>query len=275
MENNDKNIVFNTCCNGCGNQNVVDFDRIITKLNAHFRKKEFDQVDRLLNYWLCEARNGNDKRSELQLLNEYMGFSRKQGRKEEAIMQAEKSVELLLLLNMENTVDGATILLNVATVYNAFDNYNLSMQYFNKAKIIYEDKLDKYDKRLAGLYNNMGLTAIALNDFIKAEELYKNAIDIMMNVENGELDLAVSYLNLADLYNTKNKIYENNDKFKYENEINELIEKAYKCLNLESTIRDGYYEFVCEKCYPIFGFYGYFIYENEIKKRAEAYRENI
>ena len=38
---------------------------------------------------------------------------------------------------------------------------------------------------------------------------------------------------------------------------------------LEShTERDGYYAFVCEKCASVFGYYGRFLYENELNERA-------
>ena len=32
--------------------------------------------------------------------------------------------------------------------------------------------------------------------------------------------------------------------------------------------RDGYYAFVCEKCASVFGYFGYFVYEKELEKRA-------
>ena len=37
--------------------------------------------------------------------------------------------------------------------------------------------------------------------------------------------------------------------------------------------RNGYYAFVCEKCASVFGYYGHFIYEEELKDRARRIYE--
>ena len=57
-----------------GNNMAIDMDRIRRKLDSHFDKKEFDQAERLINYWIIESKNANDNRAELALQNEYMGF---------------------------------------------------------------------------------------------------------------------------------------------------------------------------------------------------------
>ena len=45
-----------------------------------------------------------------------------------------------------------------------------------------------------------------------------------------------------------------------------IISQFY--INTESLPRDGYYAFVCEKCAPVFGYYGYFLTEQELNRRA-------
>ena len=44
-------------------------------------------------------------------------------------------------------------------------------------------------------------------------------------------------------------------------------------MNTESLPRDGYYAFVCEKCAPVFGYYGYFLTERELNRRAREIHE--
>ena len=46
-------------------------------------------------------------------------------------------------------------------------------------------------------------------------------------------------------------------------------DQAEELLDTEGIPHDGYYAFVCEKCEPTFRYYGYFLYANELKKRAE------
>lgn len=268
MEETNKNDFVIKPCKTCSNPVPIDIDRIRKKLDTHFDKKEFDQAERLINYWLVEAKNGNNERAELELQNEYMGFCRKMNRRDDAILHAERASELVRNLKLDKTVGGATIYVNVATVYKAFDNANAAMAYFNKAKDVYEHSLKDDDKLLAGLYNNMALAATDMRQFDAAEELYKKAIDIMSKNEDGELDEAISYLNFADLLYAvyKSSVDENYDK--YGERIDEYVKKAWELLNKDTTPHDEYYRFVCEKSANSFGFYGYFVYENELKKRA-------
>ena len=255
-------------CSTCSNIVSIDIDRIKKKLDIHFDKKEFEQAERLINYWIIESKNSNNERTELELQNEYMGFLRKMNRKEDAISHAERAVALVKNLKLDRTVGGGTVFLNVATVYKAFGNANAAMSYFNKAKEVYEQNLNKDDKLFAGLYNNMALAAVDLKQYDAAENLYKKAINIMQNIDDGELDAAISYLNYADLLYA---IYKNDlseDYSKYSDRIDELVNKAWKLLNTDTLINDEYYRFVCDKCANSFGFYGYFLYEKELRKRA-------
>lgn len=266
-ETNKKDFVIQPC-KTCSNPVSIDMDRIRKKLDIHFDKKEFDQAERLINYWLVEAKNGNNERAELELQNECMGFCRKMNRRDDAILHAERAAELVRNLKLERTVGGATIYVNVATVYKAFDNANAAMAYFNKAKEVYEGNLKDDDKLLAGLYNNMALAAVDMRQYDAAEDLYKKAIDIMAKNEDGELDEAISYLNFADLLYARYKASADEDYGKYSDRIDEYVKKAWGLLNKDTTPHDEYYRFVCEKSANSFGFYGYFVYENELKKRA-------
>lgn len=255
-------------CKTCSNPVPIDMDRIKKKLDVHFDKKEFDQVERLINYWIVEAKNGDNKKAELELQNEYMGFLRKMNRGDDAIAHAERAAALVRELRLDRTVGGATIFLNVATVYKAFNNPNAAMSYFNKTKEVYEQNLKDDDKLFAGLYNNMALAAVDMKQYDAAETLYKKAIAIMNNIPDGELDAAISYLNYADLIYAKYKSDVSEDYSKYGEKIESLVSAAWKLLNLDTTKHDEYYRFVCEKCAGSFGFYGFFLYENELKKRA-------
>ncbi len=267
-EQRDDNFVIKPCST-CANPVPIDMERIKHKLDLHFDKKEFEQAERLINYWLVEAKNGNNAKAELELQNEYMGFCRKMNRRDDAILHAERAAELVRELKLDRTVGGATVFLNVATVYKAFDNPNAAMSYFIKVKEVYDQNLKDGDKLFAGLYNNMALTAVDMRQYDAAENLYKQAIDIMSNVKDGELDEAISLLNYADLLYTKYKLGTDDDYSKYGDRIEELVNKAWTLFNIDTTPHDEYYRFVCEKCASTFGFYGFFVYENELKKRAK------
>lgn len=256
-----------TCVNESGNQS---FDRIRARFDMLLDKKDFDEAERLINYWLKEATRANDLRFELELQNEYIGFLRKNGRKDDAILHAKRCIELVETLSLFNSISGATIYLNVATVYKAFGEPNIAISYFLKAKEIYDLNLDKNDKLFAGLYNNMALALTDLGQYDAAENLYNDAINIMNNNANGELDAAISHLNLADLLYKKYKSDPSDDYKMYGDEIEKHCIIAWELIDKKNVVHDDYYRFVCEKCAPTFGYYGYFIYEKELRKRADT-----
>ncbi len=255
-------------CKTCSNPVPIDMDRIKNKLDMHFDQKEFDQAERLINYWLVEAKKSDNKKVELELQNEYMGLCRKLNRRDDAILHAERAVDIVRELKLDRTVGGATVMLNAATVYKAFGNPNAAMAYFNKVKDVYDQNLKDDDKLFAGLYNNMALAAVDMKQYDAAETLYKKAIEIMDNTPDGELDAAISYLNYADLLYLKYKLGTNENYSDYSDKIEGLVKSAWERLNKETTKHNEYYRFVCDKCAGCFGFYGYFLYEKELKKRA-------
>ena len=51
---------------------------------------------------------------------------------------------------------------------------------------------------LGGLYNNMALTCTALGRYEEAMGLYEEAVRVMADVPDGELEQAITFLNMAD-----------------------------------------------------------------------------
>ena len=129
---------------------------------------------------------------------------------------------------------------------------------------------------LGGLYNNMALTCVALAKetqttghgsaewFNRAFSLYEKALEQMRHVPNGELEQAITYLNMADALEGRD------GPEAAEHQISELLDIAYDFLQTPSVPRDGYYAFVCEKCAPTFSYYGYFLAAEELQKQAET-----
>ena len=137
-----------------------------------------------------------------------------------------------------------------------------SLSVFERARAVYEKELDFGDDRLGGLYNNMGLTLVDLGRYAEARELYSKAIEIMQKTGEGDLEVAITYLNLASAAEAERGLVEADEM------IQEYIEKAKAILEAHQK-RDGYYAFVCEKCASVFGYYGHFLYEAELLERAK------
>lgn len=236
-------------------------DRILAKLDEHLHKNDYLSAERHLRYWLDEARNTADAPKELLVTNELMGLYRKLGKRDEALACVANAMRLIEEQGIGEQIGAATSYLNAATVYKAFGMASDSLPIFERARTIYETCLAPNDSRLGGLYNNMALTLVDLGRFGEANELYRRAIDVMQQVEGGSLEVAITYLNMASAAEAELGLLDADE------QIGELLQQAENLLEAHEN-RDGYYAFVCEKCATVFGYYGRFLYENQLKERA-------
>lgn len=239
----------------------IPAERVLDKLDEHFSRNDYDSAEKHLLYWLGEANLIDDKRSSLLFLNELAGLYRKLSKEEKAIKTVSSLLELIVKMGIENNVGAGTTYINCATVYKAFGKAEEALPLFEKAKDVYEKNLPSDDKRFGGLYNNMALAFVDLEMFSEAYGLYEKAISVMANADDGDLEVAITYLNIASAKEAELGAEES------EVQIRDYVEKAMKIFD-EHENRDGYYAFVCEKCASVFGYFGYFIYEKELTKRA-------
>ena len=245
----------------------VPVGRIMDKLREYEDKNDWPGVERHLKYWLAEAEANRDERGQLMIHNELMGYYRKQGRQDEAFAHAEKAVALVEKLGMEDTVTAGTTWVNAGTVREAFGDAVGGLAFFEQARANYEKNLPERDGRLGGLYNNMALSLAVCGRYEEAMDMFRRAIGVMEKQENGELEQAITWLNMADAAEAAL------GPETAEDAVEEYLETAEKLLNTESLPRNGYYAFVCEKCAPVFGHYGWFAAEAELKRRAEEIHE--
>ena len=195
-----------------------------------------------------------------------MGLYRKLGRETDALSAADAAMKKIEALGIGRQVGAATTFLNCATVYKAFGLAERSLDVFERAREVYEKELDESDDRLGGLYNNMGLTLVDLGRFSEARELYEKAISIMKKADEGDLEVAITYLNMASAAEAELGLLDADEA------IQAYMEKAKGILE-DHQNRDGYYAFVCEKCASVFGYYGHFLYETELLDRAKKIYE--
>ena len=241
----------------------IDVRRAIEKLDEYLSHNDFASAERHLAYWVEEAKLGKDERGEFSLREEQMGLFRKLGKKEEAIAAAGRALSLAKRLGIEDSVGAATAFLNAATVYKAFGQAEKGIPLFEKARAIYEEKLEKTDERLAGLYNNFALALVDLKRYKEARDLYALALDVIGKKEGGEPEQAITELNLASLAEAEKGLDGGAE------EIEARLERAEALLKKEGLKKDGNYAFVAEKCASVFGYYGWFMTESELRSEAE------
>lgn len=241
----------------------VPQQRIAEKMDEYMSRRDYPAVERHLLYWLEEAKMGNDRRGELMIRNELVGHYRKVNAREKAFAHADAALGLIDLLDFDGTISSGTTYTNIATAYNAFNENEKALELFEKARNVYESSSFTRKDLLGGLYNNMALTCVSLGKYTEAFDLYDKALKTMAQTENGELEQAVTYLNMADALEAEKGMD------RAENEINDCLDKAYDLLKTGHLPHGGYYAFVCEKCAPVFAYYGYFLAADELKKTAE------
>ena len=242
---------------------AIPTSRVISKLEEHLGRNDYAAAERHLKYWLAEAKNGRDRRGEFTLRNELMGLYRKLGRREEALDNAHAALDLMRELGIGETTAGGTAYVNAATVCKAFGMPKEAMEYFGRAREIYEKLLPPDDGRLGGLYNNTALALVDLARYDEAFECYRKALAVMERTEGGALEQAITYLNMANAYELRDGLEDASD------DVESCLDTAQELLDSDGVPHNGYYAFVCEKCAPTFKYYGRFAFARELADRAE------
>lgn len=240
--------------------------RVRDRLDALTGKKDYLGAANHLKYWRAEARALGDLDGEFAVLGEMMGVYRKLGDREKAMESAEAALAMLPLLDIEDSVGAGTAYVNAGTVCVFCGEGERALELFTKARRIYEDTLPREDERLGGLYNNMALAAAELAQWDEAFRLYALALEIMARQPSGQLEQAITYLNMANAAEAAKGMEE------AEEEICGYLQTAEDLLSEPSLERNGYYAFVCEKCAPTFAYYGWFRTAEELERTAERIR---
>ncbi len=238
---------------------TIPTPRILDRVDALFGKNNYTEAGRLLEYWKTEAIALGDTRGELSMQNELVGFYRKTGEREKALAAADRALALVSELEQDHLASGGTVLLNCATAYKAFGKADSALPLYRRAEAIYKQTLPEGDPRFGGLYNNMALALADLGEWQAAEEACFAALAVMQKQPRGDAEAAITYINLAHLYEDCGK-----------DGIADCLKKAYDHLVSDKLPHDGYYAFVLEKCAPSFGYFGNDAICEQFKKEAEA-----
>ena len=256
--------------------NAIPQQRVAEKLDEYMSRQDYAGAERHLKFWLEEALAAGDARGELMVRNELVGHFRKTGDKAQALEHIDAALRLLDELDFGKTISAGTTYINAGTALNAFSENERSFELFQKARELYESSPHTEPRLLGGLYNNMALTCIAMGKFDEAAALYARALEVMEHVENGELERAITYLNMVDALVAEGRAQEGEawaPDAATEEKAERYLDTANDLFDTPSLPRDGYYAFVCEKCAPVFAHYGYFLAERNLRERAKAIYE--
>ena len=249
----------------CGRSGLSG-EAVVKELDRLLDMDRGDEADRWLSDCLETCRSSGDWQTELTVLNEMMGFYRNRGDQERGLAAVRDGIALLARQQIVESVTAATTYLNGATTLKAFGKTEESLPYYEEAERLYEKFLLPGDYRFAGLYNNLALALSDTGDYKNAEAYFMEAMSIMETLPESRLEIGVTYVNLAVLY----------DRWQQdEKKTSAFLKKAWECFEDPAVKRNAYYAFNCRKCAGTFGYYGFFLMEEELGRRAEEiYQSN-
>lgn len=237
-----------------------DTVRFIRELDKLISKDRIEEARAYLEEGLAEAKAENDMGLELTVLNEMSGFYRINGVRDEGLKAAENALELMRKMGLSESVTAATTLINSATTMKAFGKGEESIKYYREAEAIYDRLTGENDYRRAALFNNMALALTDMGEYSEAEFRFKRALDILSNLPKGALESAMTYINMAVMYDKAGM---------GEKRVSECLNKAIDLFEDGSIKRDSYYAFCCRKSAPTLKYYGFFASGEELSERAD------
>lgn len=252
----------NLKCKSCSKESydMVPIYRVMEKLDSFFARNDLIGALRLLEYWEREARNLGDERGLLEILNEEIGCYRRVSDKERGLSAVNEALSLIEKNELWDKISSGTVYLNAATTMKAFGMAEEAMPIYRKAKDIYDKYLDKNDYKFAAFYNNISSAYKDIGQQDKAEEACYAAIEILEKRDDRYGEIAVTLINIAHLYY---------DADPFDERVYGIMDKAWDYLMSDKNERNGDFAFLCSKCYPSFGYFGYFEREAELKALTE------
>lgn len=239
----------------------LDMPQVLRRLDAFFAEDDMQSAGELLREQLANARAVSDQAAMLSLRSEQVGYYRKTQEEALAMEAIDEALALCEQLSLSKTITGATVLLNCATTYKAFQRLSQALPLYARASVLYERLLPFLDYRQAGLCNNYALALCDAGEYTQALALYQKALRILQALGNNACDIAVTYVNIAHLY----------DAAGMPQKIPQSLQEAYAALEAQPiAARDGYYAFCCSKCAPSFQQFGFLQQGNILARRAQT-----
>ena len=229
-----------------GSGGHIDTVRFLDRLDRCFAREDMEGAGQCIVQWEKEARALGDRRGLLTVLNEAVGFYRRTGQKQEGLRAAEECLELLQETGQRDTLSGAVILTNTATTLCRFDETHRALPVYEQAAALYSrcGRTDSYE--YAALLNNRAAALSASGRYDDAERDWLQAVRILDREGAHDADIAVSLVMLAHLAWDRDENVQRAE---------ELLDRAWDCLNSPRQKRDAAYAWALQKCAPSFDFF--------------------
>ncbi len=175
----------------------MDIQKVLTEYDGMFGKASLSQIEEFLFQKLQEAASLGEDAALFTLLNEMIGFCRDTMQKEKGLKYCDILQGLLVRMNLQGRVEWATALLNIANAYRAFGLLEESLQLYEQVYENYQKNVGAEDFSFASLFNNWSLLYQEMEEYQKAVEVLRRALEIADAHEEARIPQATSRVNLA------------------------------------------------------------------------------
>ena len=211
----------------------MNMQNFYTQIDSFFASKDFQGAEQFMKATLAQAEDEQDPGAMITVCNELGGFYRAFSRYQEGIPLYQKALHCLAQIKMEGSDAHATTLLNFATTLAIVGNDKEALEAYHRAAEIFSSPSYAKDYRLATLYNNMSSLYQNLQQLDEAKEYLLKAMNILQQLSESEIEIAITWSNLAGVY-----LAMGND---YLEDARKAAEQAVKLFNETSGDKDVHY----------------------------------
>jgi len=186
----------------------MDINGFFYDVDQLLSEKKYTEAENYMKNALAEAEEACDAGATISICNELGGYYRAVSRYSEGIPLYEKALELIYQMGLNGTEHHGTTLVNYATTVTLIGDIEKALALDKAAAAIFAEAGFALDYRLATLYNNMSFLCMDLGHYEEAQTSLNDALYILKTLPDTEIDVAVTYSNLAGVYLAMNQVDE-------------------------------------------------------------------
>lgn len=179
---------------------AVNVPEVVKELDRLQNSGHLEQAQKLIEHWVSAARQSGDWRSDFRCKVSLWGCTAARATRPLPRAPLRAVLSLYAATVWVQPYPGATIMLNTATTMKFLGLSAEALPIFRHVSRVYSETLDPGDYRFAGLYNNMALAFEDTGDYDSAQRHFFMALDIIKRCKDPGNDTAVTWCNLAELY---------------------------------------------------------------------------
>ena len=186
----------------------MEMNNFYYQVDRLFEEKKLNEAEEFMKETLAQAEAESDAGAVITVCNELGGYYRAVSRYSDGIPLYEKALKLMRDMGLARSEHYGTTLVNYATTYTMAGDTIKALNLYTEPAEIYPEAGLGADYRLATLFNNMSVLGQDLEDYPQAQEYLEKSLFILKGLEESEIEVAITYSNLANVYLAMDRIDE-------------------------------------------------------------------